>query len=202
MRKKLAVFLVAAAMTFSAVGCGCGTTNQVPEETTPPAEAPVEEEVQEDTVTENTDEQASAESEVTDSLEAGTIGMTLTDEFHRIKQENPEITAQEMADSILGHEIIQFEGASMAVEEGLLTGFGNTEIIGFKEGVMFAPMIGSIPFVGYIFSLDEGTDLDSFVTLLKENADPRWNICTEAEETIVESADSMVFFLMCPSQFE
>ena len=90
----------------------------------------------------------------------------------------------------------------MPVEEGLLTGFGNTEVIGFQEGIMFAPMIGSIPFVGYVFTLEEGTDIDSFVGLLEENADPRWNICTEAEETIVEPSDNMVFFLMCPSQFE
>ena len=200
MRKKLVMFLVAAAITVSAMGCGCGTTNQAPAQT--PADTPAVEENQTDTpVTE--EETLMSEEEVnTDSSQAGTIGQTLADRFHVLKQETPEITAQEMADQILSHEIIQFEGASMPVEEGLLTGFGNTEIIGFKEGIMFAPMIGSIPFVGYVFSLEEGTDIASFVGLLEENADPRWNICTEAEETIVESADSMVFFLMCPSQFE
>ena len=67
---------------------------------------------------------------------------------------------------------------------------------------MFAPMIGTIPFVGYVFTLDEGADVDAFMQVLSDNADPRWNICTEAEETVIESADSMVFFVMCPAQFE
>ena len=107
-----------------------------------------------------------------------------------------------MADAILALDMIQFEGATMPVEEGLLTGFNNAEIKGFKEGVMFAPMIGSIPFVGYVFTLAEETDSSAFVQLLEENADPRWNICTEAEETVVDSTGDMVFFVMCPMQFE
>ena len=107
-----------------------------------------------------------------------------------------------MADYILSLDMIQFEGASLAVEEGLLTGFNNAEITGFKEGVMFAPMIGSIPFVGYVFTLEEGSDTEAFIKGLTESADPRWNICTEAEETVVEAYEDMVFFVMCPSQFE
>ena len=200
MRKRIVMFLVAAAITVSAIGCGCGTTNQVPEQT--PADIPAVEENQTDTPLVEEETQISTDKTDADSLQAGTIGQTLAERFHVLKQETQEITAQEMADRILSHEMIQFEGASMPVEEGLLTGFGNTEVIGFKEGIMFAPMIGSIPFVGYVFTLEEGTDIDSFVRLLEENADPRWNICTEAEETIVEPSDNMVFFLMCPSQFE
>ena len=38
---------------------------------------------------------------------------------------------------------------SMPVEEGYLAGF-EVEIKGFKKGVTFGPMIGTIPFVGYI----------------------------------------------------
>ena len=67
---------------------------------------------------------------------------------------------------------------------------------------MFAPMIGTIPFVGYVFTLDESADVDAFMQVLRDNADPRWNICTEAEETVIENADNMVFFAMCPAQFE
>ena len=67
---------------------------------------------------------------------------------------------------------------------------------------MFAPMIGTIPFVGYIFVLEEGTDVDGFKSTLETNADPRWNICTEADETIVDSVGNTVFFLMSPNTFE
>lgn len=126
-----------------------------------------------------------------------TVGSTLLADFY-----TKTGTAQEIADALLSNEVIQFMGATMPVEEGLLNGFGETEIKGFKEGVMFAPMIGTIPFVGYIFTLEEGADLDAFKALLKDNANLRWNICTEAEELIVENNGNTVFFLMSPKSFE
>ena len=210
--KRILVTILSVAMAANLVACGCGTANNndtgventteelpvedpgnapaaAPEDT--PAEMPTPE-VGEETQTEENGADISGE----------TIGALLAQEFHAIKAENPEITAQEMADKILSNPVIQFGGASMEVQEGLLTGFGNTEITGFNSGVMFAPMIGTIPFVGYVFTLDEGADVDAFMQVLSDNADPRWNICTEAEETVIESADSMVFFVMCPSQFE
>ena len=88
------------------------------------------------------------------------------------------------------------------IEAGLLMGFDNAEITGFQEGVMFGPMMGTIPFVGYIFELEDGADVDAFVKTLKDNANLRWNICTEAEELTVDSEDNTVFFLMSPKKFE
>lgn len=41
---------------------------------------------------------------------------------------------------------------SMPVEEGLLNGFTG-EIKGFDDAYVFSPMIGSIPFIGYVFKL-------------------------------------------------
>lgn len=210
--KRILVTMLAVSVAANLVACGCGTANNsdtnvenqvedmpavdpgnepaaVPEDT--PAEMPTPE-VGEETSTEEGGNEISGE----------TIGALLAQEFHALKAENPEITAQEMADKILTNPMIQFSGASMEVTEGLLTGFGNAEITGFNSGVMFAPMIGTIPFVGYVFTLEEGADTDAFMQTLKDNADPRWNICTEAEETVVENADNMVFFVMCPAQFE
>jgi hypothetical protein len=37
---------------------------------------------------------------------------------------------------------------------------------------------------------------------LKDNADPRWNICVEAEETVCEQVGNKVFFVMCPKSLE
>ena len=206
MKKKLLVAMLSMALAANLVACGCGTTNSgndavveegadmnqpaaAPEDT--PAEMPMP------TVgDENTTPEVGAE------VSGDTVGTMLAEEFHALKAENVEITAKEMADAILANPMIQFGGTTMDVEPGLLTGFGNTEITGFNSGVMFAPMIGSIPFVGYVFTLEDGTDADAFMQLLSDNADPRWNICVEAEETIIENADNMVFFVMCPSQFE
>ena len=67
---------------------------------------------------------------------------------------------------------------------------------------MFAPMMGTIPFVGYVFALEDGTDAAAFVKTLEDNGNLRWNICTEAEEMIVEAEGNNVLFLMCPKSFE
>ena len=97
---------------------------------------------------------------------------------------------------------VPFSAGVMPVEEGFLSGFDNYEVTGFEEGYMFAPMIGSIAFVGYVFELPADADIEAFKTALTENANLRWNICVEAEEMVVENADSKVFFVMCPKSFE
>ena len=127
-----------------------------------------------------------------------TVGEILEAEF----EANPEGTAQEIAERIIGNEIIPFMGGTNPVEQGLLSGFDNVEITGFKEGCMFGPMMGTIPFVGYIFVLEDGADVDAFEDTLEESANLRWNICTEAEELTVESEGNTVFFLMSPKEFE
>ena len=127
-----------------------------------------------------------------------TVGEILLDAF----KDNPEGTAQEIAKRIIGNEIIPFMGGVNPFEPGLLSGFDNAEITGFKEGCMFGPMMGTIPFVGYIFVLEDGADVDAFEKTLEDNANLRWNICTEAEELTVESEDNTVFFLMSPKKFE
>lgn len=127
-----------------------------------------------------------------------TVGEILLADF----KENSKGTAQEVAEHIIGNEIIPFMGGANPIEPGLLAGFDNTEITGFKEGCMFGPMMGTIPFVGYIFVLEDGADVDAFVTTLKDNANLRWNICTEAEELTVDNKGNTVFFLMSPKNFE
>lgn len=129
---------------------------------------------------------------------ASTVGTALQAAFKSAVSANASISAQDLADKLLANEVIKFSGAAMPVEPGVLTGFDNAEIKGFSEGVMFAPMIGSIAFVGYVFTLDAGTDAAAFVSNLKANANPRWNICTEAEETVVDTVGNKVFFVMCP----
>ncbi|MGN0305393.1 MAG: hypothetical protein ACI4D2_04475 [Lachnospiraceae bacterium] len=173
---------------------GCGKKKQ--EET--PVESGQPQNTQEAVESQTVAEQGTLEEA---GLDGETVGRVLLLDFEQQIKENPNLTAQEMADHLLTNPIIQFSPATMAVEEGLLTGFNNAEITGFEEGVMFAPMIGSIPFIGYIFTLPEGADGDAFLKQLTENADPRWNICTEADETVTGRAGNMIFFVMSPAQF-
>lgn len=110
-------------------------------------------------------------------------------------------TLQDLADALMTEDNMPFALASMEVEPGYLNGF-SAEIGGFKEGIMIGPMIGSIPFISYVFVLDEGADANAFVQTLKDNADLRWNICTAADEMAAGISGNMVCFVMSPANFE
>ena len=176
--KKLFSILIAATLLLSL--CACGSS--APAATEPPVhETP-------------TPSAAPSETPAGESM-----GQALLKDFTDRVNAEPELGAEELAKALLENPVIEFSGDALPVEPGLLTGFGNTEITGFAQGAMFAPMIGTIPFVGYVFVLDEGADAEAFVQTLKDNADPRWNICTEADETIAEHVGNTVFFVMCPA---
>ena len=159
-----------------------------PNKTEKPSKKPEKNEKQEDTEKETNEEQKKE-----------TVANTLMSEFKSIAKSK---NAESIANQLIANKIIPFMPAVMPVEEGWLNGFGDAEITGFKEGAMFGPMIGSIPFIGYVFELKDETDVDQFISTLKSNADLRWNICTEADEMAVCSVDKKVFFVMCPKYFE
>lgn len=150
----------------------------------------------------NTESSEVASEPENSSYESISVGQTLLNDFKAELEADPSISLEELADNILSDDIIQFEGVHTTVENGMLTGFGNAEITGFKDGVMFSPMISSVPFIGYIFKLDDSTNAEEFTKMLKDNADLRWNICTEADEIIADYSGDTVFFLMCPKSFE
>ncbi len=129
-----------------------------------------------------------------------TLGNTLLADF-KIKA-NSGMSALEIAEGLMQNEAIKFMGGAMEVEPGLLSGFDNTEITGFKSGAVFMPMIGSIAFVGYVFELENAADTGAFISKLKGSANMRWNICVEAEEMVTGSVGNKVFFVMCPKTLE
>ena len=174
--KKFLVTLLATAMVLSVVACGNKNTQTSETTSAPKVEAFTE-------------------------VEDGTLGATLLKVFSTEIEANNALTAQELADKLITNEAILFAGAAMPMEEGFLMGF-DEEIKGFEETVMFAPMIGTIPFVGYVFDLADDADVKAFMTTLEENANMRWNICTSAEQTVIASFGDKVFFLMCPNSLE
>lgn len=127
------------------------------------------------------------------------VGNVLLSEF---KKNASGKSAEEIANILVQNSVIKFAGGVVPVTEGFLTGFDNAEIKGFKDGAMFAPMIGTIPFVGYVFELSEGVDASSFISTLKSNANLRWNICTQAEEMVTGSVGNKVFFVMSNKSLE
>jgi len=106
---------------------------------------------------------------------------------------------EKIASSIAKNKILAIEvNVSPIGKEDYISGF-HTEIKGFNKAVAIRPFIGSIPFVAYIFEVE---DAESFAEKLQENADLRWNICTEADDMKVATFDQYVFFVMAPESFE
>jgi hypothetical protein len=199
MKKKLIAGLLCVGMSFSLLACGStdtNTENTSEQGTEIVSGSDTEDNTQEEVV----DTETEAGTEDTDNVSSGVddLGQALRDSFVTLTTESPDASATDIAEGLLANDYILFSGATMEVEPGYLTGFNNAEITGFEEGTMFAPMIGSIPFVGYVFTLADDADAESFQTLLLENADPNWNICTMADETISEVNGNKVFFVMCP----
>ena len=186
--KKIIALLACLAMLLSLAACGT-TTPDATEPTTEVTE-PATEEVTEP-ATEEVTEPAATE---------GTVGETLLAAF----KANSTGTAEEIANAVISNPIIQFMGMAMPinpVDFEFLSGLGEAKFE-YQEGAMFGPMIGTIPFIGYVFTLAEGADVEAFKTSLEENANLRWNICTAAEELVIDSEGNTVFFLMCPASFE
>ena len=197
--KKLVLTVLALTLAFSMTACG-SKEEPTPESTEAPTatEAPVATDAPEATEAPAEGEDAT-ENDNQGAVSGDSVGQTLLGEF---KAMDASTDAYTMAETLIGHEMIQFMGGAMEIEPGLLSGFDNYEVTGFEKGAMFGPMMGSIAFVGYIFDLPEGADVDAFVTGLKDNANPRWQICVTADETIVETSGDKVFFLMSPLTLE
>ncbi len=110
-------------------------------------------------------------------------------------------SAPAISEALSQNPILPFFMVSDSVEEGWLQGF-REEIHGFKSAATFRPMIGSIPFMGYVFELEENADVTAFVNTLKEKANLRWMVCVEADEIVCEAKGNTVFFCMAKFSFE
>ncbi len=184
--KKFLSLLLASALLLSFASCG-GTET---EDTTA-------DETVNDTAIEETD---APETEAAPS--ADTLAGHLYSVFSAKLSESPEATALELAETVITDEKILFMGGAMEMEAGFMSGFDNFEVTGFESAAMFAPMMGSIAFVGYVFDLADDADIDAFKKNLTDNANLRWQICVTADEMLCESIGDKVFFIMCPTSLD
>lgn len=217
-RKKLVLLLAAMTLIMSTMtGCDSKSENNTPSssvvESTEATDETKETEVETETTeateateeTEATDEtkEAEVETEATEATEAtevdkeATVAKQLLDAFCLEIQSNTDIEA--VVNKLLEEDCIsQISTATMNVEPGYMAGF-DEEITMFNKGVAFGPVIGTIPFVGYVFETDTP---DELVATLNEKANLNWNICTSADEMLVTTVDNYVFVVMAPYSFD
>lgn len=132
-----------------------------------------------------------------ETKEEKTVSITLSKQFESEIQNEKDI--EKVAKKIAENEVFEMSVDVTQIKKGdYISGF-QKEIKGFKKAYAIRPMIGTIPFVAYIF---EAEDADEFAEELKSNADLRWNICTEADEMRTVVSGDYVFFVMAPKHFE
>lgn len=182
--KKFLSLLLASLMLASFVSCG-GTADETTEDTV------------NDTAIEENEPAETEAAPSTDTL-AGYLYSVFTEKLTA----SPEATALELAETVITNEKILFSGGAMEMEEGFMSGFDNYEVTGFESAAMFCPMIGSIPFVGYVFDLAADADAEAFKKGLTDHANLRWQVCVTADEMLCESNGDKVFFIMCPTSLE
>ncbi|MBQ0125995.1 MAG: hypothetical protein KBS59_06730 [Clostridiales bacterium] len=126
---------------------------------------------------------------------------TLLKSFYDMAESGDEnLSAKKIAESVASTKKFPLNLSVFEQEAGWLAGF-NEEIGGFVSCAKFAPMIGAQPFVGYIFELEKGSDVKSFIEKLDSAADLRWNICTSADKKVSDSVGVYVFYMLCPSKY-
>lgn len=201
--KKLVISLLFAMMAFSLVACGSKEKDQTTKpntNVTKPADKDEKPSNNDSTPAEKPDNNAKPDEgnkpdeDEDKELSNKTLGGKLALEFKKQIKDSTDISA--IAKALAAEDFSTYSCDVLDASEGFLTGF-KEEIKGFKKGVTFRPMIGSIPFVGYIFETD---DAEALKATLLDKADPRWNICTEAAETICVTSGNYVFFTMCPGE--
>lgn len=134
----------------------------------------------------------------------GTAGSALWSAFTEKCAAEPDASTEDIAKAVIANCGARFSPVVVPLEDGqeYFTGFDNTQITGYESGTAFMPMIGSIPFVGYVFRLADGADVQAFIDTLVSSANPSWNICVTADQTVAGAVGNTVLFVMTPRSFE
>lgn len=138
-----------------------------------------------------------------DMPEQADYNQMLVDRFETYMSEESDTEALSIAEHICGIEGFPLELSASPVEQGWLAGL--EEFDQFTDGAAFAPMIGSIPFMGYVFMLDADVDAAQVVETIKGQANLAWNVCTEADvllcDTYKDRGRNAVLVIMAPEVY-
>jgi hypothetical protein len=191
--KKILAIILASLMLLTLVACNTTEENTtdavVNEENTTEAN---NEEITTEVAAPSADELAAAASveAIANALMGKYAEFTgVRDTYDEYMAEMPE------EDQISFEEFCSYQLSVAPVDPEWLMGF-NEVPTGFSEAYCYQPMMMGKAFIGYIFRVAEGTDVEAFKKSLTDTCDPRWNICTMANTTVCESYGNLVYFSM------
>ena len=181
--KKIIALILACLMLVSMVACG-NTNNDV-----------------NDTTDSESVENAPSKEELAANASLEDIAKALINkytEYANMRATYDEYMAElDEADKIPYEEYISYQISVAPVEENAEWMMGLTAVpTGYAEAYCYQPTMMGQAFIGYIFRVEEGTNVEAFKKFLTDNCDPRWNICTMANTTVCENYADIVYFSM------
>lgn len=203
--KKILAIILASLMLISFAACDSGSKTEETTDAKSEVSSTVDTEAKTEATTETeteTETEAATEATVnTASVSLETVATNLIHkyaEFANIRASYDEFMAEmPEEDKISYEEFLSYQLAVNPCEVGAewLMAFTNAPT-GYAEAYCYQPMMMGQAFIGYIFRVEEGKDVEEFKQFLLENCDPRWNICTMANTTVCENYGDIVYFSM------
>lgn len=161
-----------------------------------PAETPVVDETVDVKATETLGVEATEEIEESEEMAPPEVIAITEDAIKEAVETNMQKSTdlKEILTNVADSGVIPFPCMVESIPEEFMPGFKNS-VKGFSEGAMMVPVISSQPFIVYMFKT---ADAPKLMEDLKEQADMRWNICTEATVLMCEAYEDVVLFGMLP----
>ena len=187
--KKVIIFILCALMVLSVVSCG----KKDVENNVPDTDVTTPDDGNNDVVTPDDNEFIPDEGGE-DNGDADTIAPAVAAWF--VDNAANYASAADVANALYDSGVVDYGCMVETFGKGdYYPGF-SAELENYSTVTGVLPMIGSIPLAIYVFETD---NVDALKAELGEKADPRWNICTEAKETVVEAVGNYVLLAMCPA---
>ena len=183
--KKIIAFILAALMMLTLVACTSDANDDTTNDTA----------VDTDAIVDSNEDAAASDASIADVAQALANKYA---EYTGMRQSYDEYMAEASEeDQISFEEFCSYQLYVAPIEDGSegLMGF-NEAPAGYSEAYIYQPMMMGQAFIGYVFRVAEGTDVEAFKKTLTETSDVRWNICTAANTTVCENYGDIVYFSM------
>lgn len=199
--KKILAIILASLMLISFAACDSGNTTEETTDAKSEVTTNAETEAKTEAKTEITTEAGPTEEELAAAASLETIATNLIHkyaEYTNIRATYDEFMAEMPEEEKISYEeFLSYQLAVTPCETGAEWLMALTAVpTGYTEAYCYQPMMMGQAFIGYIFRVEEGQDVEAFKQFLKENSNPRWNICTMANTTVCENYGNIVYFSM------
>ncbi len=204
MKRFLTLFLVLAMIVVAASACTTNPNGDGSDTTTPKSDTTTPGVSSDTTPGGNTSDDTTPSTPDTSAPDENlNTAETLVAYLRKLVAENPNASAEKIANLYLKHELLANVGLMVASQpyptdhEAYVAGLkSDFKIPQFQSVTQIAPMMMPSTFITNIFVLDASTNVEDYAKQILDNANPAWNVCVVVNEVAVGYAGNMVFQVM------